>query len=138
MAWSVEMTQKQSTDQDYILKAMVSMAAADGDFHDNELATIRTVYEQNTGEAISAEDINKVSLGRRSQATTFAEQLAAEQNQLSRELKETILSSAYMVLLADGRVSARERKKLMELAVALKISDVHRSIIFEDVERALS
>jgi DnaJ-domain-containing protein 1 len=138
MAWSVEMTQKQSTDRDYILKAMVSMAAADGDLHDNELATIRTVYEQNTGEVISAEDINKVLQGRRSQATTFAEQLAAEQNQLTRELKETILSSAYLVLLADGRVSARERKKLMDLAVALKISDVHQSIIFEDVERALS
>jgi tellurite resistance protein len=42
-----------------------------------------------------------------------------------------------MVLLADGRVSARERKKLMDFVNALKISEVHRSIIFEDVERTL-
>ncbi len=131
------MTQIQSTEREFILKAMVAMAAADGDLHDDELATIRTVYEKNTGEAISADDINNVSKSRQSQTTTLPEQLAAIQGQLTGDVKKTILSSAYMVLLADGRVSARERKKLMNLADAMKVSNVHRSIIFEDVERAL-
>ena len=62
---------------------------------------------------------------------------ALERDRLMRELKETILSSAYMVLLADGRVSARERNTLMKFAKALKISEVHRGIIFEDIERAM-
>ncbi len=131
------MTEIQSTDRVFILKAMVAMAAADGDLHDDELATICTVYEKNTGEAISADDINTVSQSRQAQTSSLPEQLAEVQGQLAREVKELILSSAYMVLLADGRVSARERKKLMDVAVALKISDIHRSIIFEDVERAL-
>jgi DnaJ-domain-containing protein 1 len=131
------MTRTQRTDRTFILQAMVSMAAADGDVDENELATIRSVYEQATGETLSTDDINTAPYSDRSQGLTFADQLAIERDRLTRELKETILSSAYMVLLADGRVSARERKKLMDFVTALKISEVHRSIIFEDVERTL-
>ncbi len=131
------MTQTQSANQSFILQAMMSMAAADGEVHEREMATIRTVYEQVSGEALSADDIN-TALGRsRSPGFSFADRLATTRDQLTRELKETILGSAYMVLLADGRVSTRERKKLMDFVKALKISEVHRSIIFEDVERTL-
>ncbi len=131
------MTQTQSTDRAIILQAMVSVAAADGDLHENELATIRTVYERITGQAVGAHEIDTAPNGGPSQGRAFAGQLARERDRLTRELKETILSSAYMVLLADGRVSARERKTLMDFVAALKISEVHRGIIFEDVERSL-
>jgi tellurite resistance protein len=136
-AWSIEMTQTHSANQAFILQAMLSIAAADGNLHDDELATIRTIYEQVSGEALSTDDINTASSLNRSSGLSFADRLAITRDQLTRELKETILGSAYMVLLADGRVSARERKKLMDLVNALKISEVHRSIIFEDVERTL-
>ena len=131
------MTQIQSAGRAFILQAMVSVAAADGDLHENELATIRTIYEKITGEKISVEDINSAHDGQRSQDVTFVDQLALERKRLTRELKEAILSSAYMVLLADGRVAARERKTLMDFARAMKVSEVQRSIIFEDVERIL-
>ncbi len=131
------MPQIQSADRAIILLAMVSVAAADGDVHEDELATIHTVYEQVTGEVVSADDINSAHNNLQSQDLTFTEQLALERDRLTRELQETILSSAYMVLLADGRVSARERKTLMEFSKALKISQLRRGIIFEDVERAM-
>ena len=131
------MPQIQSADRAIILLAMVSVAAADGDLHEDELATIRTLYEQITGEVVSADDINSAHDNLRSQDITFTDQLALERDRLKRELQETILSSAYMVLLADGRVSARERKTLMEFSKALKISELRRGIIFEDVERAM-
>ena len=131
------MPQIQSADRAIILLAMVSVAAADGDLHEDELATIRTLYEQITGEVVSADDINSAHDNLRSQDITFTDQLALERDRLKRELQETILSSAYMVLLADGRVSARERKTLMEFSKALKISQLRRGIIFEDVERAM-
>ncbi len=131
------MPQIQSADRAIILLAMVSVAAADGDLHEDELATIRTIYEQITGEVVSADDINSAHDNLRSQDITFTDQLALERDRLKRELQETILSSAYMVLLADGRVSARERKTMMEFSKALKISELRRGIIFEDVERAM-
>ncbi len=131
------MPQTQSTHSAIILLAMVTVAAADGDLHEDELATIRTIYEQVTGEVISADDINSAHDKLLSQDITFTEQLAQERDSLTPELQETILSSAYMVLLADGRVSARERKTLMAFSRALKISELRRGIIFEDVERAM-
>ena len=131
------MTQAQSANQSFILQAMMSMAAADGEVHEREMATIRTVYEQVSGEVLSADDINTARGRSLSPGFSFTDRLATTRDQLTRELKETILGSAYMVLLADGRVSTRERKKLMDFVKALKISEVHRSIIFEDVERTL-
>ena len=129
------MTQAQSTDRTFILQAMVSMAAADGDVHESEAATIRTVYLQVTGDVVSADEINAAPDAYRARGLTFADQLEQERHRLTRETKETILRGAYMVLLADGRVSARERKKLSDFVNALNISEIHRGVIFEDVER---
>lgn len=120
-----------------ILQAMISMAAADGDLHESELKTIRTLYEQISGVALSASDISTAQMDDLPHGFTFADRLANARNQLTRELKQVILSSAYMVLLADGRVSAHERKTLSDIVDALKISDIQRSIICEDVERTL-
>ena len=129
------MTQAQSTDRTFILQAMVSMAAADGDVHESEAATIRTLYSQVTGDAVSADEINAAPDAYRALGLTFADQLARERHRLTRETRETILRGAYMILLADGRVSARERKKLSDFVNALNISEIHRGVIFEDVER---
>jgi tellurite resistance protein len=130
------MTEVPSNDRAFILQAMVSVAASDGDLHEDELEMISTIYVKITGKEPGSDDINSAQDRHRSQEVTFADQLASEHKQMSKELKEAILSSAYMVLLADGRVAARERKILMDFAKALKISEVHRSIIFEDVERS--
>ena len=129
------MAQALSTDNTYILQAMVSMATADGDVHQSEAATISALYAQVTGEEISTDEINSAPLSYRAQGLTFAGMLAQERQQLSLETKETILRSAYMVLLSDGQVSARERKKLLDFVNALNISEIHRGVIFEDVER---
>ena len=128
------MTQAQSTNRTLILQAMVSMAAADGDVREHEVATIRTVYSQVTGNVVTADEINAAPDAYRARGLTFADQLAQECHRLTRETQETILRSAYMVLLADGRVGARERKKLSDFIIALKISEIHRGVIFEDVE----
>lgn len=129
------MTQALSTDRTFLLQAMVSMAAADGDVHESEATTIRTLYSRVTGDAVSAHEINAAPDAYRARGLTFAGQLARERHNLTRETKETILRGAYMVLLADGQVSARERKKLSDFVKALNISEIHRGVIFEDVER---
>ena len=129
------MTQAHSTDRTFILQAMVSMATADGDVLESETRTISTVFAQVTGDTVSADEINAAPCAYRTLGLTFAGQLAREHHNLTRETKETILRGAYMVLLADGHISARERKKLLDFVRAMKISEIHRSVIFEDVER---
>jgi DnaJ-domain-containing protein 1 len=129
------MTQARSTDRTFILQAMVSMAASNGDVLESEAATISTLYSRITGDAVSADEITSAPGAYRARGLTFAGQLAREHHHLSRETKETILRGAYMVLLAGGRVGARERKKLIDFVKAMKISEIHRGVIFEDVER---
>lgn len=131
------MTQAQSDTSTFILQAMVSMAAADGAIGLSETETICALYSHLTGERITIDEIATAPDNYRARGLTFADKLAQECHKLTRETKETILKSAYMVLLADGRVAARERKKLADFIKALKISEIHRSVIFEDVERAL-
>lgn len=131
------MTQAQSIDHTFILQAMVSMAAANGEVHESETATIATLYAQLTGDAVSAEEITTAPDAYHARGLTFAGQLEQERDRLTPTAKETILRGAYMVLLADGRVGARERKKLSDFVTALKISEIHRGVIFEDVECAI-
>ena len=52
---------------------------------------------------------------------------------MDQATKESLLRASYLVLLADGRVAARERKRLQDFASALKISEIHLSAIMEDV-----
>ena len=130
------MPSAQSTNQTFILQAMVSMAAAEGDVLESKVAMIRSVYSQVTGDVVSADEISAAPQPYRARGLTFAGLLKRECRELTRETKEIILRGAYMVLLADGRVGARERKKLSDFVSALKISEIHRSVIFEDVECA--
>ena len=113
------------------------MAAADGAVDAREAATIRDLYSQMTGEAVSAHEITRAPSGYRARGLTFAGKLARARHHLSREVKEAILRGAYMVVLADGRIGARERSKLSDFVDALNISEIHRGVIFEEVERTL-
>ncbi len=131
------MTPIESRERTCILQAMVSMAASDGEVDAREVATIRKLFIQITGEAVSADEITRAPSGYRARGLTFAGKLARERHRLSREVRETILRGAYMVLLADGRVGARARNRLIEFVHALNISEIHRGVIFEDVERTL-
>ena len=113
------MAQTVNDTRNYILQAMVSMAAADGTVDERERATICEIYSDVSGEeATPATALDPLQIHRQSDLS-FADQLAREAHRLTLETRETILQVAYRVLLADGRVAARERKKLFDFADAL-------------------
>lgn len=120
-----------------ILRAMLSMANADGTLDRSEADAIRRVYAEVTGDEIVTRETRGVRWTGRRQGRPVVEQLARERHRLSLDVREMILKSAYLVLLADGRVGARERKKLADFADALQISEIHRNVILEEVEPAL-
>jgi tellurite resistance protein len=129
------MAQAQSDTRRFILQAMVSMAAADGEVQDSEMATVRNLYSQFTGDIVSADEVSAATRACRARSFTFADLLARARGRLTPETRETILKGAYLVVIADGRVGAREHKRLSDFVEALKISELHRSVIFEDAER---
>lgn len=116
-----------------VLQAMVSMGAADGQLDTSEQDTICRIYQQITGKVIGELEVAVVADHRSKSPTKFASELAVACQNIETAEKETILRAAYLVLLADDRISARERKKLKDFAAAMKISEIHYNAILEDL-----
>jgi len=119
--------------QQLILQAMVSMASADGETDTDEIAAIRSVYANETGEDISTRDITQAAAMLRASSESLSSVLSIANATMDKPVKEVLLKASYLVLLADGRVAARERKRLQDFANALKISEIHLSVILEDI-----
>lgn len=120
----------QEDGRDYILQAMVSMAAADGDVHESEVAAIRSIYAHTTGREISDIDLGRAPVARRG----LTGDLARDRKTLARNVREDILRAAYRILLADGQIAAGERKILEDIAEALEIPEIHKNVILEEIE----
>jgi tellurite resistance protein len=106
------------SDADWILKAMVAIAGADGRLDAREVGLIQKIYHEQTGRRVDAGGVARA---------------AAVAGGMSRETKEEIIRAAYLVLLADDRIAGEERKKLKDIAAALKVSEIHFGAILEDL-----
>jgi tellurite resistance protein len=121
------------TEADWILKTMVAVAAADGRLDAREVWLIQKVYQEHTGRAV---DVSGVALAVQAYATkrNVLADLSAEVGSMSLETKEGIIRAAYLMLLADKRIAEEERKKLRDIAAALRISEIHFDAIIEGTE----
>lgn len=120
--------------RDLMLRAMITMAAADGDLADVEAATISAIFEKVSGESVETPEIEAAAAGIAGDATALAADLSAAAGKLEENIKEAIVRAAYLVLRADGVVAAQERKKLMDIANALKLPEIHVGVILEALE----
>ena len=112
------------TEADWILKAMVAVAAADGRLDAREVGLIQKVYQEQTGRSV---DVSGVVLAVQAYATKrdVLVELSVAAGSMSRETKEAIIRAAYLTLLADKRIAEEERKRLKGIAAALQISEIH-------------
>jgi tellurite resistance protein len=114
-----------------ILKAMIAVASADGGLEDREVSLIRQIYEDQAGRPITRDEIFEVSQA--STRDSLLAELSAASPVLDRETKEEIIRAAYLTLLADDRIAAEERKKLKDIALALRVPEIHFGAILEDL-----
>lgn len=120
------------TDADWILKAMVALAAADGRLDAREVRLIQKVYLKQTGRSV---DVSGVLLAAQAYATRrdVLAELSAAAGSLSRETKGEIIRAAYLTLLADKRIAEEERKTVKDMAAALQISENEFQAIIEPI-----
>ncbi len=116
---------------DYILKAMIAVATADRQLETREADLIQQIYQDQLGQPVSADMIAEATQG--NTRGDLLAQLAAAANTLDEETKEEIIKASYLVLLADDRIAGEERKKLQDIAAALKIPEIHLGAILEDL-----
>jgi len=120
-----------STEADWILKAMVAVAASDGRLDSREVGLIQQVYEDRTGRKLTADEVARAVDA--NAAGDMLAQFAAASKVLDKDAKEEIVRSAYLVLLADNRIAGEERKKLKDISGALQIPEIHFGAILEDL-----
>ncbi|MBE0712862.1 MAG: TerB family tellurite resistance protein [Candidatus Aminicenantes bacterium] len=116
---------------DWILKAMVAVAASDGRLDSREIGLIQQVYQDQSGRTLTADEVARAA-DANAKGDVLA-QFAAASAVLDKPAKEEIVRSAYLVLLADDRIAGEERKKLKDIAMALKIPEIHFGAILEDL-----
>lgn len=125
------MAERPDVEADWILKAMVAVAASDGRLDDREVGLIRQVYQDQTRRPLTADEVTRAA-----EATAAGDaigEFAAAARTLDEPNKEEVIRAAYLVLLADDRIAGEERKKLKDIAAALLISEIHFGAILEDL-----
>ncbi len=118
-----------NADADWILKAMIAVAAADGRLDAPEIGLIQQVYKDQSGRTLTADEIARAA---ETKGDVLAE-FAAAGKLLDQGTKEEMIRAAYLVLLADERIAGEERKKLKDIAAALQVSEIHFGAILEDL-----
>jgi tellurite resistance protein len=118
-------------DADWILKAMVAVAAADGRLDAQEIGLIQQVHKDQSGRTLTADEVAS-AVEANAKGEVLAE-FAAAAKVLDKATKEEMIRAAYLVLLADDRIAGEERKKLKDIAATLQISEIHFGAILEDL-----
>jgi len=122
----------QSQGADFILMAMVAMAASDGALDANEIGLIQQIYRDQSGRMLKPEEITAEAAANGRDGGVLA-RLSAAAGSLDADTKEEIIRASYLVLLADDRIAGEERKKLQDIAAALKVPEIHFGAILEDL-----
>ena len=120
-----------NSEADWILKAMVAVAASDGGLDERETGLIQQVYHDQSGRSLTADEV-ACAAEANAKGDPIAE-FGAAARVLDRATKEEVIRAAYLVLLADDRIAGEERKKLKDIAAALQVSEIHFGAILEDL-----
>jgi tellurite resistance protein len=108
------------------------VASADaGGIEEREVSLMQQVYQDQAQRAITPQEIAEMSDA--STRDGLLAELTAASPVLDRETKEEIIRGAYLTLIADGRIAAEERKKLKDIAMALRVPEIHFGAILEDL-----
>jgi len=119
-------------DTDWILKAMVAVAASDRELDARETGLIQQIYQDQSGRALSTDEVERAAEALAKGGDAVAA-FAVASKTLDQGTKEEVIRCAYRVLLADARIAGEERKKLKDIADALRIPEIHFGVILEDL-----
>lgn len=120
-----------SKHSDWILKAMIAVAAADGRLDTREVGLIQQVYKDQSGRTLTADEVGRAAEANENE--DMLGRIAGAANSLDQDTKDEMIRAAYLVLLADDQIAGQERKKLQDLAVALRVPEIHFGAVLEDL-----
>ena len=116
-----------------VKRVMVLMMLADGRIDDEELETIRQVYEKVAKKPIERSEIDAEIEMVKADTRGIRQYLASIVGKLNDPGKELVVKSAFFVAAADGKFTDEETALLAELAGALEMSPTHFKGVVDDL-----
>lgn len=116
-----------------VKRVMVLMMLADGEIADEELETIRQVYEKVAKKPIDRAEIDAEIRLAKKDSRGIRQYLASIVGKLNDPGKELVVKSAFFVAAADGKFTDEESALLAELAGALEMSPSHFKGVVDDL-----
>ncbi len=116
-----------------IKRVMVLMMLADGRIDEEEIETIKQVYERIAKRAIDKAGIEKEVEDARADGRGLRPYLASIVGRLNDPGKELVVKTAFFVAAADGKFTDEETALLAELAGALEMSPSHFKGVVDDL-----
>jgi len=120
-----------SAHSDWILKAMIAVAASDGRLDTREVGLIQQVYKDQSGRPLTADEVGRAA--DENAKGDILGKIAGVADKLDPGTKDEMIRAAYLVLLADDQIAGQERKKLRDLADALRVPEIHFGAVLEDL-----
>ncbi|MEZ5828262.1 MAG: hypothetical protein R3D30_08655 [Hyphomicrobiales bacterium] len=125
------MAEYSKEDAEWILKAMLAVAASDGRLDTREVGLIQQIYEDQAGRRLTADEVARAAETNAKEDVLM--QFGAASKTLPQATKDEMIRAAYLILLADDQIAGQERKKLQDLAHALQVPEIHFGAILEDL-----
>ena len=119
--------------QKAIKRVMVQMMLADGHIDDQEIETIREVYQKLSGVALTRIDVEGEIHDAKGDGRTVVDYLRNLAGTLNANGKEMVVRASLLVAAADGEFQREEQDFVSEVGKALEVSPAHLKGIIAEV-----
>lgn len=121
-----------------LLKALALMMVEDGHVSENEIAVARRLFENMTDRALSREDLGKVCSQVQLHRLTTTSFLVTAKERRSHEERLLLIQAMFGVAGADGDISQRRLRSLLETQTILGIDEGEFQAAISATEQWLS
>ncbi len=118
-----------------LVRAMVSIAAADGKLDVAEVNSISRIYQDLMDHPIKRGMVTKVSETMIGKNYSIHDDLGLTQAEISITMKENIIQACYLVMVADGDASIEEIQRINEIATTLHVPTKRAIELVEELSK---
>ncbi len=108
-----------------IKAVMVHILLADGIVDDDEVNTVISIYEKLGHQRLTVREVHEEIARVRNEHTPLSGYLRALQGRLNDEGKETVVTAALMVAVADGEFHDSEQRLMHQIGLDLGMTSAH-------------
>lgn len=114
-------------------QVMIAMLLADGVIDDDEVNELKVMFEDLAGVAVTEQDLREEIAVIQQQGSNAIEMVQSIAPGLNDKGKEMVITAAYQIAIADGRVDPAEQALIEEVAEAMEISQAHLKGIMSEL-----